>query len=147
MNVSMTAPQAAASSSGSTPSYSDRVRTTRLKGAIYAGVGALDVYAAAASSLAPDGSVFKSMGPWVCGALAAGHAIYGLSNALRYDDYNETFRADRPAQRNLIALGHGITALGFAGMAFGAGPMALPLVALGEVAGVVGEYLNSKSSP
>lgn len=147
MQVQMTAPQASASGSGATQSYSDRVRTSRLKTAVYAGVGALDVYAATASTLAPDGSVFKSMGPWVCGALAVGHAVYGLHNCLQVDTYNETLSVNRPPQRNLIALGHGITALGFAGMAFGAGPMALPLVALGEVAGVVGEYLNGKSAP
>jgi hypothetical protein len=113
---------------------------------MYAGIGALDVYAAAASSLAPEGSVFKTMGPWVCGALAVGHALYGFHNAVRWDDYNETFRADRSPQRALVALGHGITALGFAGMAFGAGAMALPIVALGEVTGVVGAYLRSKST-
>lgn len=145
MQVSMTAPQVAASGSGSTQSYSDRVRTGRLKTAVYAGVGALDVYAASASALAPAGSVFKNAGPYVCGALAVGHALYAAHNVLRWDDYNEWFKADRPPQRQLIALGHAITALGFAGMAFGAGPMALPLVALGEAAGVVGEYLHSKS--
>lgn len=146
MNVVSTAPVAA--SSGTNQTYSDRVRTSRLKGAIYAGVGALDVYAATASTLAPDGSVFKNMGGWVCGAMAVGHAVYALTNLVgsERDRWGEEHMAfNRPPQRQLIALGHGITALGFAGLAFGAGVMALPLVALGEVAGVVGEYLNSKS--
>ncbi|MEW6277957.1 MAG: hypothetical protein AB1758_04990 [Candidatus Eremiobacterota bacterium] len=149
MNVTQQTPvhytQANAAASGSSGSYSERVATGRLKGAIYAGVGALDLYAAGATTLAPAESAFGKMGPWVCGVMAAGHAIYSVIKlGFTFDEYDgPTFKERTPADR-LAGLGHAITALGFAGLTFGMGPMALPLVGIGEIAAVAGDWMSSQ---
>ncbi|MEW6281380.1 MAG: hypothetical protein AB1758_22415 [Candidatus Eremiobacterota bacterium] len=130
-------------SKAAAPSYAERVRIGRLKGAIYAGVAALDLYAAGATTLAPAGSPF----PLVCGLAAVSHAAYsaikfGLDYSPGYLYFFE-FKDRNPADR-LAGLGHAITALGFVGLAAGMGGLALPVVILGEVAAITGDWFSSQ---
>lgn len=122
-------------------SYSAEKKAKRLKMAGKVAIGAADAYVSALSVLNPE----ASYAPWFGGVMAVGHAAMGIMESrnkeTNYWGRRQGGLSDRPRDK-AVALGHMVTAVGFASMAFGSGAMGVPLVALGQTAVLTAEFLS-----
>lgn len=131
--------------SAASGSYGERLQSNRLKMAGRLAVGGVDVYTAAATALAPAESTLSKVMPWAAGVAAAGHALYGITQVFtetRYDKHGEETWDPRPGKDYAVGSGHLITAAGFATLAFGLGPWALPILAIGQATTLLGEFVG-----
>lgn len=68
---------------------------------------------------------------WLDIGMGVGHAAYGINRLLKAGDEKSTkYESQRAVTQ---AFGEGLQVAGYAGLAFGMGPWALPIVALGAV--------------
>ncbi len=122
-------------------SYSAEKKAKRLKLAGKVAIGAADAYVSAVSVFNPE----ASYAPWFGGAMAVGHLAMGYIEGRTHDtDYYGDRKhgfSDRPRDK-AVALGHLVTAVGFASMAFGSGALGVPLVGLGQAAVLGAEFLS-----
>lgn len=119
--------------------YSQRRREAFVQGLPRTAMTLTDTYIGGATALAQAGitsfgaGVFAPSLPTLqlfCGGLAAAHGIYALRQAwvsASTEDKVESRRA------SATAIGEFLTAAGFVGLAAGYGPVAAPLVLLGNV--------------
>ena len=130
-------------------SYGAKVQKARLHMAARLAVGGVDLYTAGATAFAPAESTLKAVMPWMSGVAAVGHAIYGIAKVatdtreeyLRDHGYVKEWNA-RPPKDYAVGSGHLITAAGFASLAFGLGPWALPIIAIGQATSLAGEIVG-----
>lgn len=114
-------------------------RKDRIMAAVpHVAVAAADVYAAASVTIIPATSGIQAATPWLGGVAAVTHAIYGAT---------QIFHEYEPATSLQIArgCGHFITAAGFAALAGGLGPWALPIIAIGETTRIVATAVGHES--
>lgn len=130
-------------------SYGAKVQKAKLHMAARLAVGGVDLYTAGATAFAPAEGALKSVMPWMSGVAAVGHAIYGVTKVAtdtREDyvsnlGYVKSWKA-RPAKDYAVGTGHLITAAGFGALAFGLGPWALPILAIGQATSLAGEIVG-----
>lgn len=131
-------------------SYADRITSGRLRLASRLAVGAADLYVAGATAYGPAEGALSGIMPWASGVAAAGHAIYGIVKVFtettdHYDSKRGGFVAEwvpRPAKDYAVGSGHLVTAAGFAALAFGLGPWALPIIGIGQATALIGEMVG-----
>lgn len=129
-------------------SYGAKVQKAKLHMAARLAVGGVDLYTAGATAFAPAEGALKSVMPWMSGVAAVGHAIYGISKVAT--DIKEDYESSRfvkswnarPAKDYAVGTGHLITAAGFGALAFGLGPWALPILAIGQATALAGEIVG-----
>lgn len=130
-------------------SYGSKIQKAKLHMAARLAVGGVDLYTAGATAFAPAESALKSVMPWMSGVAAVGHGIYGLTKV--YTGVNEEYHSNvgyvkeweaRPAKDYAVGTGHLLTAAGFGALAFGLGPWALPIIALGQATSLAGEIVG-----
>lgn len=130
-------------------SYGSKIQKAKLHMAARLAVGGVDLYTAGATAFAPAESTLSSVMPWMSGVAAVGHGIYGLTKVAT--DTSEDYVTNvgyvkewnaRPAQDYAVGTGHLITAAGFGALAFGLGPWALPLLAIGQITSLAGEIVG-----
>lgn len=97
-----------------------------------------DLYAGAATCLLPTATALKDALPIVAGAVALGHAAYGVKTLWppgRYQPANTSLQVAR-------GVGHVITAAGFGALALGLGSYALPVIVIGETARIAATFVG-----
>jgi hypothetical protein len=124
----------APTSSAST--YADQKRGNRYQSAGKLALGAADLYIAGATAFANTGTLGEIM-PWMSGAAAVYHGIKGISQV--YAEYGE-----RTPQEYATGTGNFIMAAGFGALAFGLGPWALPIIAIGQAAVLAGDHYGGR---
>lgn len=110
--------------------YSQRKREAVARAIPHLAVGAADAYVATAVLKGLGGADASGTFHVLAGGLAVVHAGRGIWNMMAPDD--RTSETEKKRYQTMV-LGEIITGVGFAGMAFGLGLWALPVVALGEV--------------
>lgn len=116
--------------------YSQRKREAVAKAIPHLAVGATDAYVAGAVLQGLGGSAVSTHFSVLSGGLAVVHAGRGIWNMMMAGNQDNRYQPGSPVEKKrfqAMAIGEIITGVGFAGMAFGLGMWALPVVALGEV--------------
>lgn len=117
--------------------YSQRKREAVARAIPHVAVGAADAYVATAVLQGLGGQAAAGTFGVLSGGLAAVHAGRGIWNLMmasnQDNDYNKSRSPIEKKRFQAMAIGEFITGVGFAGMTFGLGMWALPVVALGEV--------------
>ncbi|MGE0495323.1 MAG: hypothetical protein AB7S38_39320 [Vulcanimicrobiota bacterium] len=121
-------------------SFSEAVKSQQMKVAGNLAVAGADAYVGALGILKPEAGYAPVMAGW----MAAGHAAYGIYRAWPFgtDRSGDPILVDKAPKDLAVGVGHLITAAGLAGMAAGAGPVAVPVIALGQLTALGGEYLT-----
>ncbi len=125
-------------------SLSEALKSQEVKMAGHLGAAAVDTYVASLPFWQPAAAYTPALAGW----MAAGHAAYGVFRAfpLTTNYWGELVPRDIPKRDLAVGVGHLITAGGLAGMAAGLGPVAVPVIAVGQVTALLGEFL-SKDKP
>lgn len=143
MQVSV-APQSfnyqAAPTSAAGNTYAEEQRGRRYQTVGKLALGAADMYVAGATAFAGAGTMGEIM-PFMSGAAAAYHGIKGLAGVFTSPpDYgNWGFKTP---QQYAVGTGNLIMAAGFASLAFGLGPWALPIIGIGQAAVLAGDHFG-----
>ncbi len=112
--------------------YSQRKREAVAQAVPHLAVGAADAYVATAVLKGLGGAQAAGTFSVISGGLAVVHGGRGIWNLMMASDQENKSQVEKKRFQTM-ALGEFITGVGFAGMAFGLGLWALPVVALGEV--------------
>lgn len=130
--------QAPTSAAGNT--YAEQQRGRRYETASKLALGAADLYVAGATAFAQTGGLSEIM-PYMSGAAALYHGVKGIAGIWTeppsYGDYNY-----KTSQQYAVGTGNLIMAAGFASLAFGLGPWALPIIGIGQAAVLAGDHFG-----
>ncbi|GMU51869.1 MAG: hypothetical protein AMXMBFR33_10150 [Candidatus Xenobia bacterium] len=110
--------------------YSQRKREAAAKAVPRLAINAVDGYVAAATLQGFGGQAAAGTFSVLSGGLAAFHVGSGIRFMMKASDSRDEVDKKR---LQTMAIGEVLTGVGFAGMAFGLGLWAIPVVALGEI--------------
>ncbi len=142
MNVSIANPQVSQYRSAPTAAastYADEQRGRRYQSMGKLALGAADIYVAGATAFASEGALSSIM-PIMSGVAAAYHGIRGIGQLWTENDYRGW--QFRTPQSYATGTGNLIMAAGFASLAFGLGPWALPIIGIGQAAVLAGDHFG-----
>ncbi|MEW6283370.1 MAG: hypothetical protein AB1758_32475, partial [Candidatus Eremiobacterota bacterium] len=105
---------------------------------------------AGATAFAPATSTLGAVMPWISGAAAIFHGVQGIRQV--WTETDDSYYSDtrgqlkyRTPREYAVGAGNLITAGGFAALAFGLGPWALPIIAIGQAAALAGQHFGRDS--